>query len=63
MHRIHQDKTQMLTDTAENCGDLPKQNESQTNRCTPRHSIVETVKVKYIERDFKDSKREIENHK
>lgn len=53
MHRIHQDKTQMLTDTAENCSDLPKQNESQTNRCTPRHSIVETVKVKHRERILK----------
>lgn len=56
MHRIYQDKTQMLTDTVQNCGDLPKQNESQTNRCTPRHSIVEMVKVKHRERILKTAR-------
>ena len=49
MHRIHQNKTQMLSDTVQNCGDLPKQNESQTDRYMPRHSIVEMVKVKHRE--------------
>ena len=31
MHGIDQDKAQMLTDTVQNCGDLPKQNESQSD--------------------------------